>query len=422
MRELLIKSGYKECLSKEMADIYIVNTCTVTNQADKESRYLIGLLHRTNPNARIVVTGCYIESNSDEVSFLPGVANIVKNNDKGKIVEILSQSPPPSPEPHAIKPPQTTAYTALSISDFEGHSKAFVKIQDGCENSCSYCKVPLVRGNLRSRPMNDILEEVKRVVENGFREIVLTGICLGAWGKDLFYAKMAEEMGFDKVSLVDLLKALNDLGGDFRIRLSSIEPKYVTDELIELMSDNKKFCRHLHIPLQSGDDDILKKMNRPYASGEYKALVNRIRSKISGVAITTDVLIGFPGESEKNFENTVNFIKDILPARTHIFTFSKRRETPAFAMDGGIAADVLKKRYWELKVVTLGASYVYRRRFLDDTLDILVETRRDRHSGLLAGYSDNYIKVLFDGENSLMKQITPVRIEDVGLTYTVGGL
>ncbi len=412
MRELLLKAGFKESLAKEIADIYIVNTCTVTHHADRESRYLIRLFHRMNTRAKIIVTGCYIENDVDNVSFLPGVWRIVKNNEKNRIADILNDIPLPGPL--SLNP------NPLTITDFKNHSKAFVKIQDGCENHCSYCRIPLVRGGLKSKPLNNILEEVKTLADKGFREMILTGICLGAWGEDLSATAIAREVGLNGFSLVDVLKTLNEIGGDFRIRLSSIEPKHVTDELIDFISGNKRICRHLHIPLQSGDDEVLKRMNRPYTANEYKILIEKVRSRIGGIAITTDVLVGFPGESDINFKNTVNFIKEILPARTHIFTFSKRPGTAAYNMEGEIKNDILKKRYHELNIAALGASYLYRSKFLNENLDVLVETKRDKHSGLLTGYSDNYIKVLFEGPDILMKKIAPIRIEDVNLARTLG--
>src|SRR3989338_31689 len=248
MRENLLKNGFLECGSMNLADIYIVNTCTVTHKADSESRHIIGLAHRTNPKARIVVTGCYVEKDSRDIFLLPGVKHIVGNEEKHDIASILSRGKAGR---------SNSAYHR--ISDFKGHVKAFVKIQDGCDNYCAYCKVPLVRGQPKSKPIEYILEEARGLIEGGFKEIVLTGICLGSWGKDLS----------PNASLLDVLKALDTLEGSFRIRLSSIEPRYVTDELIGHISSNEKICRHLHIPLQSGDDDVLKRMNRPYLMDEY---------------------------------------------------------------------------------------------------------------------------------------------------------
>lgn len=423
MRELLTGAGFKECLSRELADIYIINTCTVTSRADRESRYMIGLLHRTNPNARIVVTGCCAEDISDSISFLPGISHVIKNADKPKIAQILKKKDCPIPGAMASEPDtagQAADFASLSISDFRDRTKAFVKIQDGCENACSYCKVPIVRSVLRSKPVGVIVNEVRTLVEKGFREIVLTGICLGAWGRDIFPDAVAKCTGLGGISLVDVLKAVDKVPGDFRMQLSSIEPRYLTNDLIDFMAGNKRVCRHLHIPFQSGDDEILKKMNRPYTAGEYREVVARIRSKIEDIAITTDMLVGFPGETDLNFRNSVNFIKDILPLKTHIFTFSKRKGTAAYAMGPDMKYDVLKGRFHKMNTTAIGTAYLYRQRFMGRTLDVLVETKRDRRTGLLTGYSDNYIKVMFEGPDSLARQIVPVKIKDINLIYSFG--
>ena len=253
IREILVRTGFKECLSKETADIYVLNTCTVTHKADSESRYWAGIFHKTNPKAKIVLTGCAVEHGADAFSFLPGVSNIIKNEDKINIADILTHNSNTRREPHRF----------LTITGFKDHTKAFVKIQDGCVNACSYCKIPSVRGESISKPLKDVAGEVGTLVSKGFEEIVLTGICLGAWGSDL-----AENQ-----NLIDVLRRLSGIPGTFRIRLSSIEPKYITDELIDYIAQNRKICRHLHIPVQSGDDEVLKRMNRPYTAGGMRDLI-----------------------------------------------------------------------------------------------------------------------------------------------------
>lgn len=411
MREILIGKGFKECASRDIADIYILNTCTVTEKADRESRYWIGMFHKTNPKAKIVVTGCYAENNAEEILFLPGITSIIKNEDKNRIAEILD------PE---LKGSGSDQVKPLSITDFKGHTKAFIKIQDGCENRCAYCKVPFVRKSLVSKPIDDILTEARSLIDRGFKEIVLTGICLGAWGKDIFPHEMASEVGLSRAGIVDVLKAIDKIGGDFRIRISSIEPKYVTDELIELVSGSKRICKHLHIPLQSGDDEVLARMNRQYTSSEYFGLVHKAKSKIKDLAITTDVLIGFPGEGEESFRNTVSLIKDVVPLRTHIFTFSRRKGTAAYDMPQETKEFDLKKRYYELKVASLATSFLYRKEYLGKKLNILIESKRDKASGLLAGYSDNYIKTLIKGPDDIMKRIVPIKVDDMTLLHTLG--
>lgn len=421
MRELLIEAGYEESGPKDPADFYIVNTCTVTAEADRESKYLMGQFHRANPSADIVVTGCLAENNASDLVSMPWISHVIKNSDKNRIAQVIGTSEDLA---RGQWPKE------LSISDFKGRSKAYVKIQDGCDNRCSYCKVPLVRSRLKSKPTNDIVEEVRGLTQdrglvpnmarNGFKEIVLTGICLGAWGKDLNIDHMARSAAPDAANLVDVLKALDSVDGDFRIRLSSIEPKYVTDELIEFMAANKRICAHLHIPFQSGDDDVLKLMNRPYTSSEYRAIVDRVRAGIPHIAVTTDILIGFPGETTERFRNTMAFVRAIAPSRTHIFTFSRREGTPAYDMQDTADQSDLKKRYNDMNTITLETSDAYRRSFLGKELNVLVETKRDKLTGLLKGYSDNYIHMLFEAPDDLMRKIVPVKVAGFDSEKTMG--
>ena len=398
MRELLSRSGFIEVPNEEAADIYILNTCTVTHQADRQSRYMIRAFHRKNPGAQIAVTGCYVADDARSILDMPGVSYVLRNDRKCRIAEMLSGDAP------GFDTEQ------LRITDFKDHTKAFVKIQDGCENACAYCKVPLVRPTLESKPIQDIIEEVGGLVDKGFQEIILTGICLGSWGKDLS----------SKASLIDVLRPLDEVKGDFRIRLSSIEPKYVTDELIEYIARTKRVCKHLHIPLQSGDDDILKKMNRPYTARRYKKFVDRMRSLSKEFSLTTDVIVGFPGESDRHFANTVAFIKAIRPLKVHIFTFSKREGTAACRMQDTVSPALAKRRYDKLAAESNHASYIFRKAFLGSRLDVLVENRRDKTTGLLEGYSDNYIRVLFKGPDSIMKRIVPIIIKEVTPQETFG--
>ena len=398
MREILLRSGFEEAPTQELADIYILNTCTVTHHADKESRYLIKAFHRKNPKAQIAVTGCYVDDGASKILDMAGVSYVLRNDRKSRIAEMLSG------DGMGFETEQ------LKITDFKDHTKAFVKIQEGCENACAYCKVPLVRPTLESKPIQDIIEEVGGLVDKGFREIVLTGICLGAWGKDLSSA----------ASLMDVLKVLDGMEGDFRIRLSSIEPKYVTDELIEFVAGSKKICRHLHIPLQSGDDDILRRMNRTYTAKDYKRFVDKMRTLSKDFSLTTDAIVGFPGESDRHFANTVAFIRAIRPLKVHIFTFSKREGTAACSMQDVVSPALAKRRYERLADESGHLSYLFRKTFLGKRLDVLVEGQRDKATGLLEGYSDNYIRLLFKGPDSIMKRIVPVTVKEVTPQETFG--
>lgn len=383
IREQLLNAGFRENNS-ETSDIYIINTCTVTAQADRESRRLIRKALYSNPHAKIIATGCLVEKDAQQIRGISDKIHIVPNQQKHNIIGLLKFS---NDEPRTTN---HETFIPLRISRFYGHERAFVKIQDGCNNFCAYCKVPLVRGKSRSRSLQGIIEEVTRLVSNGFKEIVLSGICLG-------------DYRYRNYDLADVLASLEKIEGEFRIRLSSIEPQLIDDRLINTMADCGKVCPHLHIPLQSGDNAILKKMNRRYAVKDYLSLVARIKKKIKNAGVTTDILVGFPGEKEKNFCNTIRCLKEVLPLRTHIFSFSPRQGTAAFNLPGRLEAQVVKERVDLLKEVVAECSYKFRRGFLGKRFTVLIESQPDRENGFLCGYSENYIRV--GVENASKKDI-----------------
>lgn len=385
IREQFLQAGYKE-IQNGPADIYVINTCTVTAAADSRSRQLIRACHRLNPEATIVVTGCYCENDRAEIEAIEGINFIIGNDQKSEILN------------------------GLSISDFFGHTRAFQKVQDGCNRCCSYCKVRIVRGRSRSRGLDHILEEARRLAEAGFKEIVLCGIQLGSYGVGL-------ENG---VNLLDVIEGLEAVDGIKRIRLSSIEPMDISEGLIRKMAGRGKLCRHLHIPLQSGDDEILARMNRGYRTRDFKELIVKIRGSVREVSITTDVMVGFPGEKEDSFDRTLEMIRAIMPSRIHIFPYSRREGTKAADFKGSVSPGEIKARVARLKQIALSASFTYRKQFLGRKVDILVETKRDSRSKLLCGYTDTYIKVLIEGSEELMNQIIPVELTEVERDYTLG--
>ncbi len=407
IRESFLKSGYKEVEFSEPSDVYVINTCTVTEKADKESRRLIRKAGRQNPKAKIAVTGCYAELDTDEIKSVPGVSFIMKNADKDKIACIIDSEKP------AARRPANKKYNPLEISDFKDRSKAFLKIQDGCSNFCSYCKVPLVRGSSVSRDEDSVIAEAERLVRKGFKEIILTGICLGAWGRELTLKK----------SLSPLLVKLAGIDGDFRIRLSSIEPKYVDNDLLETIKHSPKLCRHLHVPFQSGDNKILKMMNRPYTFDDYVKIMRIARRQIPAVSVTTDILIGFPGEGDGNFRNTCKLIEAVRPSRVHIFPYSKRNGTVAAGLAGEVPKDTIAKRFNIMNALALNTSYEYRKKFLEKTTEVLVEAERDKATGLLKGYDDKYISILLNdsGARTAEKYVSErvkVRIQKVDINST----
>jgi len=395
IRENFLANGFIEVNGKEAADVYVINTCTVTNQADKDSRYFIRKAHNLNPQAKIVVTGCITERDADTISKIEGVTDIIRNCDKDKLLSSITDDL------------RLTTYDY--ITDFKDHNKAFVKIQDGCNNFCSYCKVPFVRGRSRSRPLDEIKNEVDTLLKNGFKEIVLSGICLGEWGRDLA----------GDLELADVIEELQNCDGDFRIRLSSIELKYISDKLLEKMAASKKMCRHLHIPLQSGDNHILKMMNRPYAKEAFLEGIKRIRSFIPEIGLTTDVLVGFPGETDRHFEETLKVVKRFKPHRIHAFSFSRREGTKAAELTGQVSSGIIKNRMEKLAKISEDISRDYRKGFLGKELEVLIEDKRDKATGFLTGYADNYIKVMINEGDSLKRTLHGCKISEVTVEYTL---
>jgi len=398
MREQFIRRGFKEIANGKPSDVYLINTCTVTHRADAESLRLIYKAKRENPQASIIVTGCLTELDSDKIAKFNGVARIVKNQDKYRIIELLEGN-------NKLK-----ERNEAGISSFWGHTRAFLKIQDGCDNFCSYCKVPLVRGKSRSRPKELIIEEAKRLVNNGFKEIVLCGICLGTYGKDLN----------PKINLADIIGELEKIEGLLRIRLSSIEAGDVSDGLINRIAQNKKLCRHLHIPIQSGDDEILKKMNRKYSPEDYSNLIRKIKSRIPGIAITTDALVGFPGESDSHFQNTVKLIKEIQPLEVHIFPYSPREGTQAKAKyEQDLDPKIIKERFLYLKKIAEACSLRYKKQFLNKGMKVLVEGRSKYKAGFWEGHTDNYLKVLLKSDHNLKNEFITVKLKKLVQDYVL---
>jgi len=392
MRASLIDHGFTDCSDRRFADIYIVNSCTVTHKADRDVRRLVRHFHAVNPKADIVVAGCYVETDRDKrvLSTIDGVTLLVSNRDKSRIAQILKAS-------------SGKVDSTVQIKRHEGYDRAFLKVQDGCNNYCSYCKVPIVRGRAVSRDEKDILREVKDLISMGFKEIVLTGICLGSWGTDLS----------GHFSLQRLVERIALLEGDFRIRLSSIEPQYVTTGLIKAVSKASKICRHLHIPVQSGDDTILARMNRKYTTKRFSDMIAKTRKLIPDVAFSTDIIVGFPGENKNTFRNTYRLVEHLEPSRVHIFSYSKREGTRAFSFSDEPAHQDVKIWVKRLEKRAQELALRYARAFKGKNVSVLVESNRDKKTGFLTGYTDSYIRVVIDGPDELINRIIPVKVVKV---------
>ncbi|WP_027717871.1 tRNA (N(6)-L-threonylcarbamoyladenosine(37)-C(2))-methylthiotransferase MtaB [Desulfovirgula thermocuniculi] len=401
--------GYQVVDFDEVADIYIINTCTVTHLGDKKSRQLIRRAARRNPRALIVVTGCYAQVSPQEVSSIPGVDLVVGTADKHRLVELVEaclrekrKEPLVAVSDFSGEP----AFQELPVPALPSRVRAFLKIQEGCNNYCAYCIIPYARGPLRSRDAEKVLAEAQKLVAEGYREIVLTGIHTGAYGQD-------RPGGPD---LAELVERVSRIPGLLRLRLSSVEPLDVSEKLLAVMSSRPNVCRHLHIPLQSGDDEILARMRRRYDTAWFRRLVARVRETLPGVAITTDVMVGFPGETEEHFRHTYNFVREMRFSRLHVFKFSPRPGTPAAAFPAQVGAAVKEER--SRRMIALGEELAraFAAGHLGMALTVLVEEKvaKGSNGDLYTGLTDNYLRVTFpaDGED-LVGHLVVVKIKEV---------
>ena len=381
VEEIFEARGYKK--KQENADIYVINTCTVTNMSDRKSRQMISRARRDNPEAVIAVMGCYSQVKPEEVSQIEGVDIVLGSRNKEEVVDLCEdvlQNKEAIDKVLSLS--ETKTIEDLEISNQEAMTRAYMKIQDGCNMYCSYCLIPYARGNISSRDMESIRNEAKRLSKNGYKEIVLTGIHVSSYGKDLK----------NGTSLIDVIEEVANTDGIERIRLSSMEPRHITREFLERMRDTKKACDHFHLSLQSGSDDILKAMNRKYDTKIFKEKVDLIREVFPNAGLTTDIIVGFPTETDKNHEETKNFVKDIKFAKTHLFKYSKRDGTKAATMKPEVDGNIKKERLKELEEI----EQVNKREFLEKqigkTLSVLFESKSDM-DGYKSGYSTNYLRV-----------------------------
>lgn len=380
MRGLFIKSGYTPVEFDEKADIYVINTCSVTNMGERKSRQLIRKAKRTNENAYIVVTGCYAQLAPDAIAAIEGVNLVIGTNNRNKVVELVEQIESTEKQINAVRNimEQSTFEEMPLYGDEIDKARAFMKIQEGCNNYCTFCIIPYTRGKLKSRKIDDIVHEAKRLVDHGYKEIVLTGIHLGNYGIELP----------EKPNLAKVVKALLEIDGLERIRLGSIESVEVSDELVDLMATEPRFCSHLHLPLQAGSDHILKLMNRYYNLQEFKDLIHTLRSRIEGLAITTDIIAGFPGETDEDFEDTMNTVRELGFTHIHAFPYSIREGTPAATMENQVPEAVKKTRVALLNSLGQEGLTKFAQSLIGKEAHILVEREVD---GYYLGFTNEYI-------------------------------
>lgn len=402
MGNLFLRSGHQLVSFDGEADVYIINTCVVTNTGQRKSRQTIHRAIRKNPNALIVVTGCYPQTAAEEVKAIAGVDMIIGNQDRAQIVQLVEErlAHRQTDTLDAVhKLTASTAFEEMAAGDITDKTRAFLKIQEGCNQFCTYCIIPYARGPLRSRSLESIRTETQRLISAGFKEIVLIGIHLGCYGKE----------NPDGPTLYDAVKTVLDVPGVQRLRLGSLESVEVEPRLLTLMQEDARFCRHLHLPLQSGCDKTLQAMHRPYTTAKFKTLLADIKTKVPDIAITTDVIVGFPGETEADFETTCKFAESCGFSKMHIFPFSARKGTPAEKFAGAVTEAVKKERADILGRIDETIHKTFMQAMVGQTAEVLFEqpAGEDYFEGLTGNYQRVFVK---SGGRNLGGEILPVKI------------
>ena len=419
MQVILKKEGYAIVDSSETADIYVINTCTVTARSDYSSRLAVKKSLAINENATVIFTGCYAQLNPEDSSKMKGLDIVLGNADKLKIAEVLKaklkndslQKESSVAEVYMSDIHADREFQTLPVTQFQGRTKAFIKVQTGCDESCSFCTVVRARGSSASDTRENILDNVRHAIDGGYKEITLTGINLGTWGMDFHL----------KETFSSLVEDIANLNGNFRVRLSSINPMEIDDHLIELISQHEKICPHLHIPLQSGDTEVLSKMRRNYNAKQYEHIVRRASEKISPLGLGADVIVGFPGESEISFEHTRKLIEELPFSYLHVFSYSPRSGTEAHNFKNNIKNITKKERNLILNDLVKEKARQFYKSFIGKKVTVLVEERKQA-DGVLKGYSEHYIPVSIDAEGFLQNQLVSVLITEIRKNKLIGCL
>lgn len=405
MQQLLEKAGYEIVPFEEGADIYLINTCTVTNIADRKSRQMLHKAKKMNPDAIVVATGCYVQTDTQKLEADSAVDLILGNNQKKQIVEALEEyEKEHAKKVKVIEINKTKEYEELSIGYTAEHVRAYIKVQDGCNQFCTYCIIPYARGRVRSRKIAEVLEEVRTLAAKGYKEVVLTGIHLSSYGLD--FPKEERE------SLLSLIQAVHEVDGIARIRLGSLEPRIITEEFMEGISALPKVCPHFHLSLQSGCDRTLKNMNRRYSAPEYAEKCELIRRFYPAPALTTDVIVGFPMETEEDFEDSYEFVKNIHFYETHIFKYSRREGTKAAVMPDQVPEQIKAERSKVLIALSEEKQSRFEEELIETTQEVLMEEAIEREDGIWQiGHTKEYVKIGYKTEKNLANQLINVEIE-----------
>ena len=405
MRDALLNKGYFEVGLKEKADITIINTCTVTNTADSKSMKVIRQAIRRNENAIIVVCGCLVQNKKEEVSKIDGVDIVIGNINKSKIVDYIEKYIYEKKQEVDVRNIMDTNFEPMMLNNFN-KTRAFVKIQDGCNNFCSYCIIPYTRGNVRSKDKQSVLKEIQLLVDEGHKEVVLTGIHTGNYGAEFADYKFA-----------DLLKDIVKIDKLERLRISSIEITEINDDVMKVIKENNILVDHMHIPLQSGSDAVLKRMNRKYDKEYFINKIKKLRKIRPNISITTDVIVGFPGETEEEFEETIETIKKIKFTKLHVFPYSKREGTKAAIMDGQVDENIKKKRVKILLQLSKELEYNYMEKFIGKKVIFIPEMAKEEY---IIGHTGNFLNVKYRGNKNDLNKDIEVKINNIEYPYCIG--
>lgn len=406
MMEKFIREGYEVVDFSEVADVYVINTCSVTNMGDKKSRQMISRGRRQNPDAVIAAVGCYSQIAPNEVSSIEGIDVVLGSRNKGEVVYWVNKAKDEGKmQVQVSEVLRNKEFEDLRIEEYQDKTRAFLKIQDGCNRFCAYCLIPYTRGAVCSKDPKKVIEEVKVLAENGFKEIILSGIHIASYGVELD----------EKITLIDIIEEIENIDGIERVRIGSIDPTFFTEEVVERITKFKKLCPHFHLSLQSASNGTLKRMNRRYNIEEYESIVNILRGKIKDVSLTTDIIVGFPGETEEEFNETYETLSKIKLSKMHIFKYSPRKGTRAADMENQIDGNVKEERSKKLIELDLRNEKEFIEKYIETEIPVLFEQKVKNEQDLYEGYTHNYIKVIVcSKEKNLIGKIIKVKINNAG--------
>lgn len=395
-----VKRNFSIVDFKDKADVYVLNTCSVTGSAERECRQIIRRALRQNPEAYVIVTGCYAQLRPNEIAQIDGVDAVLGSSEKFKLFSILENFEKQSLACVFVNPiEEANDFGVAHSTDADSRTRAFLKIQDGCDYSCAFCTIPLARGSSRSLAIDKTVEQFKTLINDGYTEIILTGVNVGDYGKNI------------NSTLFELISQLINIDGEFRIRISSVEPNLITDDLLKLISGSKKVCNHLHIPLQSGSSKILKAMQRRYTADDYKNLICKAKKIIPELSIGVDVIVGFPGESEEDFIQTHNFLRDLPISYLHVFTYSERPDTTAINLPSPVNVTERKRRNNILRILSDKKIKIFYSDMMGTMQEVLFE--QSNYDGSMQGFTSNYIKVKGDFNSLFTNKLTKIRLTEI---------